>query len=246
MLPPRAAPSAVMSVLALVALTCVHLLAQLLAGDGGRAAVVADLTQVALMPALVVVLLVLAPRPFSRLVRLVALALGFSWLGDTLPRLSHGSAVVEWLGWTGWPLDGFVLMVLGFWCAQVTYVVAFWPYRARSLVRDRLAWSLAGLCAAGLGLLVARSAPVLVVPVVGYACTLVAMALLAPGVSRWAGWGAALFVLSDALIGVRAFAGAGLLDHAVVEQWGPVVVMATYVGGQALLVRGVLHRDRVR
>ncbi|MGN0065240.1 MAG: lysoplasmalogenase family protein [Nocardioides sp.] len=246
MVPPRPSAPAVLALATFSVVTVVHLVAQLVAGDAGSAALVADLTQVALMPALAAVLLTAAARPASRLVRLAALALFFSWLGDTLPRLVHGSPVPEWLGLGGWGGGGFLMMVAGFWCAQVTYAVAFWPYRSRSLVRDPVALGIAGACVLGLAVLVARSSLPLVVPVVLYACALVLMALLAPGVSRWAGRGAALFVLSDALIGLRAFAGLDWLGTPAAQQWGGFVVMATYVAGQALLVLGVLRRDRVR
>ena len=103
------------AVLALV--TAVHLVAQLLDPEGP----VADATQPLLMPALAAVLLTGTSVPRSRLVRITLLALFFSWLGDTLPRLASGDA-------------GFLVMVGCFLLAQVAYVVAFWPLRGQSLL----------------------------------------------------------------------------------------------------------------
>lgn len=196
-----------------LALSAVHLGAQL-AGAG----TVATVTQFLVMPALAAVAMT-ADR--SRLVRLLLLALGFSWLGDSVPTLFTGDA-------------RFLAMVGMFLCAQVTYAVAFWPARHRSVLRrPALAGYLAGFCA----LLVAcvPGAGGLLVPVVCYGLCLTLMAVLSTGIHPLTGVGGALFFVSDGLIALDAFA----------DWYAPPVpgfwVMLTYLAGQALIVAGVLR-----
>ena len=236
------------AVAAFVTATAVHLSAQALLAvpdAAGAADLVASATQVLLMPLLAWVLLAAAPRPYGRLVGLVAVALGFSWLGDTLPRFAQGAPLPEALGVAGHPADGFLLMVGGFLGAQVAYCVAFWPHRGRSALRRPLPVAVATVALVAVLGLSAPAAGRLVVPVAAYAVLLVGTALLAPGVDRLAGWGGLLFVVSDAMIGLRAFDVVTLPDSAVVDAAGGVAVMTTYVVGQALLVAGVL-RHRLR
>lgn len=211
---------------ALALLTLVHLAAQL-----GGAPALADTSQWFLVPALAGCLWLAtrsatgAGRRRSRLVRLTLLALGFSWLGDTAPDLADGDAA-------------FLVMVGFFLCAQVTYALAFWPCRAGSVLRRPLA--LAPYLVAFL-VLVAACAPgagPLLVPVVVYGACLVLMAVTATGVDRLAAVGGAVFLVSDALIALNAFAPwYALPAHGF---W----VMLTYVAGQVLLVRGVMRRER--
>ena len=75
----------------------------------------------------------------------------------------------------------------------------------------------------------------LLVPVVVYGVALAAMAVLATGLGPVAGVGGAVFMLSDSLIALRAFADVELPAHSF---W----VMLTYVAGQALLVAAVRAR----
>ncbi|UKJ64615.1 lysoplasmalogenase [Cellulosimicrobium cellulans] len=212
---------------ALALLTLVHLAAQL-----AGASTLADTSQWFLMPLLAVCLWLATrrrdgdgPARRSRLVRLALVALGFSWLGDTAPDLADGDAA-------------FLVMVGFFLCAQVTYAVAFWPYRAGSVLRRPLALApyllaflvLVAACAPGAGSLL--------VPVVVYGACLVLMAVTATGVDRLAAVGGAVFLVSDALIALEAFAPwYALPAHAF---W----VMLTYLVGQVLLVLGVLRRER--
>lgn len=210
----------------LALLTLVHLAAHL-----AGASTLADTSQWFLMPALAVCLW-LASRPADdavrrrpRLVRLTLVALAFSWLGDTAPDLADGDAA-------------FLVMVGFFLCAQVTYTLAFWPYRSGSVLRRPLA--LAPYLVALVGLVVACTpgAGALLLPVVVYGLCLVAMAVTATGVDRLAAVGGAVFLVSDALIALDAFAPwYALPAHGF---W----VMLTYVGGQVLLVLGVLRRVR--
>ncbi|MDF2807573.1 MAG: lysoplasmalogenase [Cellulosimicrobium sp.] len=212
---------------ALALLTLVHLAAQL-----AGASALADMSQWFLMPLLAGCLWLATrrtdgdgPARRSRLVRLTLVALGFSWLGDTAPDLADGDAA-------------FLVMVGFFLCAQVTYSLAFWPYRAGSVLRRPLALApyllaflvLVAACAPGAG--------ALLVPVVVYGACLVLMAVTATGVDRLAAVGGAVFLVSDALIALDAFAPwYALPAHGF---W----VMLTYVVGQMLLVLGVLRRER--
>jgi uncharacterized membrane protein YhhN len=218
MLPRRRAARSFLLAFALVA--GVHLVAQLVGGG-----VVADGTQVLLMPLLAGVLWCETSSPRGRLVSLVLLALGLSWLGDSAPQVASGDAA-------------FLLMVGFFLLAQLAYIAAFWPYRARSVLhvhRVRLMGYLAVVVA-----LVAACAPgadELLVPVLVYGACLGAMAVLATGVNRLTAVGGAVFLVSDGLIALDAFVpGFGLPAHGF---W----VMATYVVAQALLVAGVLRED---
>lgn len=201
---------------ALAAVTVVHLASQLVEPE----ALWADATQVLLMPLLALVLLTGTTSPRSRLVRLVLVALVFSWLGDTVPRFLDGDA-------------GFLAMVGCFLLAQLAYVVAFWPWRHRSVAAR---WPLLApyvLALLVLLVLVGREAGALLAPVVVYGTALTAMAVLATGLGRVAGVGGAIFMVSDSLIALEAFADLELPAHGF---W----VMLTYVLGQALLVKGVL------
>lgn len=207
----------------LVVATLVHLVAQAAAPGG----VAADLTQVLLMPVLAWVLLTSTPDPKSRLVHLVLLALGLSWLGDTLPRFADEGSDV-----------GFGLMLGAFLLAQLAYVAAFLPFASRSILRTRR--ELLALYAVALVLLlwVTADGAGALLPAVGvYGIAIIAMAVLATGIDRVAAVGAVVFLVSDALIAVRAFADLELPLHSV---W----VMLTYVAGQTLLVAAVAHHDR--
>lgn len=196
----------------LAVVSLVHLGAQL--ADLDRTA---DVTQVLLMPLVAAVLWLhtVAPRP--QLVRLGLIALGFSWLGDTLPRFVD---------------DGFLLMVGGFLVAQILYAVAFWPYRARSTVA-RAPWLLALAAVLVVGLLwVCRDAGWLLPAIAVYGMALVAMALLADGVNALTGYGALIFVVSDAMIGLGAFTD---LDLPASGFW----IMLTYIAAQVLIALGI-------
>nr|WP_216645623.1 lysoplasmalogenase [Isoptericola halotolerans] len=205
----------------LAALAVVHLVAQLL-----DLTPVADATQWFLMPALAATLWCTTTSPRSRLVRLTLVALGFSWVGDTLPDGFSGDAA-------------YLAMVGAFLCAQVMYVVAFWPHRRESvLVRHPAASAVYVFLAV---MLVATSLPgapgVLGVAVVVYAVCLTSMAVLATGVHGLAAIGGLLFLFSDAMIALGLFADA---VPPLSEFW----IMASYVLGQVLIVAGVVARQR--
>lgn len=199
---------------ALAAVSLVHLLAQ---ATGHHAA--AGGTQMLLMPLLAAWLWTATTAPRGRLVSLVLVALGFSWLGDSVPRLLEGT-------------PRFLAMLGAFLVAQLLYAAAFWPARRRSLLaRPVLAlpyFAVAVLitvaCAPGAGFLI----PAVAV----YAATITAMAVLASGLGRLAAGGGALFVVSDALIALSAFGVLAIPGHSV---W----VMSTYIVAQLLLVLAV-------
>ena len=198
-----------------------HLAAQL-----AGATRLADITQWLLVPALAGALLTLTAGPRPRLVVLTLVALGCSWVGDTAPDLTGGDAA-------------FLVMVGAFLLAQVAYIAAFWPDRRRSvlLVRRPLLTAYV-LAVAALVWACAPHAGPLLVPVLVYGLCLGAMAVLATGVHPAAGVGGGLFLVSDGLIALDAFApGYHLAHHGF---W----VMLTYVLAQALLVLGVVLRAR--
>lgn len=202
-----------------VGVSLVHLAALL-----GHRDLLADVTQVLLMPALAgYVALSAGPDRRSRLVRLLLLALGFSWLGDAVPRLLEGDA-------------GFLAMVGFFLVAQVVFLVAFWPYR-RASVAARRPWVLTLYAAALVGLvaLCGEEAGPLLGPVVVYGLCLFSMSVLATGVSRTVGVGGLVFLVSDSLIALRAFAPQ--VHVPAMSFW----VMLTYLSAQALIAVGVLR-----
>lgn len=181
-------------------------------------------TKPLLMPALLAWFLTVTPR--SRLRTLVAVGLGWSWLGD-LGLMPSGE---------GWFLAGLGAFLV----AQVTYAVAFWPSRrdsvfARPLLTLPYLAVLAGLLAALWGDL-----GDLRVPVTVYAVVIVTMAMLATGIDRLVGVGAALFVASDALIALDTLAGAVRLP--VHGFW----VMLTYLAAQLLIATGVASTVRTQ
>ncbi|CAL9443804.1 hypothetical protein SUDANB121_02315 [Nocardiopsis dassonvillei] len=183
-------------------------------------------TQALLMPLLAAFAWTAAPPPRGRLVRLVAVALFFSWLGDTAPALASGDAA-------------FLVMVGFFLVAQVVYIVAFAPWWGQGPLRsNRTLLVPYAVVVAGLVALCAPGAGPLLVPVLVYGLLLGAMAVLSLGVHRWTAVGGALFLLSDGLIALRAFSPG--FDLPLSGFW----VMLTYTAAQALIVLGVLARDR--
>lgn len=212
--PPKGFP--LLAVLLFAVLAFAHLAAQL-----SGVAKVATVTQWFVMPALAAAVWYVTDAPRNRLPRLLLLALGFSWLGDSVPSLFDGDA-------------RFLTMVGLFLCAQIVYVVAFWPAWRRSVLRKP---ALAAYVAAFVLLLVACApgAGGLLVPVVCYGLCLTLMAALATGVHPLTAAGGAVFLVSDGLIALDAFAG--WYDPPVPGFW----VMVTYLAGQALIASGVVR-----
>lgn len=205
---------------ALAMLAALHLSAQL-----GHEAGWARATQVLLMPLLALALWCATTAPRTRLVRLVVVALGLSWLGDTAPAAFGGDTA-------------FLVMVGCFLLAQLVYVAAFWPTRGAGVARRPLLLVPYAVAAAALVAACVPGTPgPLLAAVVVYGVCLVAMAVLATGVHPLAGVGGAVFLVSDAMIALGAFT----------DWFAPPAsgfwVMLTYVAGQSLLVAGVLARS---
>lgn len=208
---------------AFAVLAVVHLAAQLVGADTA-----ADVTQWFLMPVLAVVLWLSTAAPRSRLVVLTLVALGFSWLGDSAPDLADGDTA-------------FLLMVGFFLLAQITYIAAFAPFNTGAVLRRNRGGVVA--YALAVALLVAACAPgagALLVPALVYGAALGTMAVLAAGVDRTAAIGGGLFLVSDGMIAMGAFAD--WFTPPVEGFW----VMATYIAAQALIVHGVLEADGAR
>lgn len=223
-------PGARVSAAALVAVTALHLATQLPGTRGPLTEVTQgllnDITQGLLMVLLQLTLWLMVRPVFDRLVTGTLVALGFSALGDVVPDVTPDD------------LD-FLVMVGFFLVAQVVYVVTFWPLRGRSIAA-RSPWLLLPYVVALVALVLAcrEGAGGLFLPVVIYGIAITTMAVLATGVSRIAGVGGAVFMLSDALIALEAFTA---LSLPLSGFW----VMLTYVVGQALIVAGVVRVTRM-
>lgn len=185
----------------------------------------AEVAQWCAMPLLAAAVATATRWPRGRLVTWSLVALGCSWLGDTLP-------------WTAAGDTAFLLMVGGFLLAQVAYVVAFAPDVRRS-VADRTPVRLVpyGIVLVVLVGLCAPHAGALLVPVAVYGGVLVAMAVLATGVSPLAGVAGGVFVVSDGLIALDAFVPTWHLPGQ--ELW----VMLTYLVAQGMLAAAVVGRN---
>ena len=165
------------------------------------------LTQVLLMPLLAGALWCETTAPRGRLVTLTLVALGLSWLGDSAPRLASGDAA-------------FLVMVGFFLLAQVAYIAAFLPFRARSVLHVRRPLLLVYVAAvAALVLACVGGAAGMLVPVLVYGACLGTMAVLSTGVNLPTALGGVLFLVSDGLIALDAFAAGfgparpGVLGH---------------------------------
>lgn len=199
------------------ALVVTHLIAQL-----SDAIQLADITQWVAMPLLAAAFLAARPSTTTGLTRFVLLALFFSWLGDALPDFFSGDTA-------------FLVMVGSFLFAQIAYIAAFLPWRRTSYLGSPMLI----LYIAAIGLLVYLCAPNpggLLVPVLIYGVALGTMAVLASGLNLLTTIGGALFLVSDGLIAIGAFASDIDTPHA--SFW----IMLTYLVGQALLAYGVLRK----
>ncbi|HJC58760.1 MAG TPA: lysoplasmalogenase [Candidatus Dietzia intestinigallinarum] len=177
-------------------------------------------TQVLLMPALAVVLLVLPADDRGPAWPWALGALAGSWVGDSLPRIMPE----DWQ---------FLSMVGGFAVAQVLWIIAFTRVDRG---RPPAAWTLL-LVVVAIALLsvTVPHAGILAPAVVVYGLLLLAVAYLAAGHGLVGGLGGALFILSDGLIALGAFRPE-MVDWAGRD----LVVMATYVAAQALFVTVIL------
>ena len=171
------------------------------------------------MPALAGVLLASRPQR-TRMIWLVLVSLFFSWLGD----------------WVGDIIQPHVLIkiVFFFFLAHLCYIAAFWPFWRHSVLRRPL--YLAGYVVV-IGVLLAWVAPHsgrLAPALVAYGITLAVMAILATGVHRLTGIGAAIFVASDLSIAVFTFV---FPDQFSADSF---VIISSYLLAQLLIIIGVI------
>lgn len=171
---------------------------------------------VALMPLLVVFVRATVPRG-NRTGTLLTAALVLSWLGD----------------WADWLL----LMKIGFFFgAQLAYLAAFWPSRRTGLLTRPVLLTGFGVVMGGLTAVMAAHAGSLAVPVTLYGVVISLMTVLATGVNRIVGLGAFLFLVSDVVLAVHLFIGAGVIAQ--------VLNSVTYLPGQLLLAVGLVLSAR--
>jgi uncharacterized membrane protein YhhN len=127
--------------------------------------------------------------------------------------------------------------MVGFLLMQVCYIGGFLALGAAQGLRRR--WPVgvlyAGICA-GANLVLGPTLGDLRLPVLVYSVAICTMAALAAGVSTRVGLGAALFLISDALIGIGE-AGIDLPGRSD-------LVMPTYLAGQYLITTGWVRRVR--
>ncbi|WP_030489080.1 lysoplasmalogenase [Micromonospora chokoriensis] len=203
--------------IAFLVVTAANLLANALGGD-----LVFRLTKPLLMPLLAAYLWRASAERAARPDRLLLAGLAFATGGD----------IALMIDGTGWFLAGMACF-LG---THLCYLAAFTRHGAATALRRAplvavplgyavltvaaLTWMWAGLTDVGLA-----------APVAGYALALAAMASTATTQGWRVGLGAALFLGSDLLI------AAGVAGVAQ-PPGAPVLVMATYAAGQALIVLG--------
>jgi len=177
-------------------------------------------TKLLLMPALALAV-VLTARPLrgAAPVRLLLVAIGFSWGGDALLNI---------------PGDlGFVVGLASFLLAHITYVVLFLRLPARGCRLPAWTIAYAAWYVAFLALLQPHLGGLLV-PVALYGLVLGVMAAIAGGLGGVIAVGGALFVLSDSVLALGRFLpGYEFAPH-------DLVVMATYLGAQGLIAWGVV------
>lgn len=165
--------------------------------------------------------------PLPRELRWLLAGIGFAWLGD-LSLMGSGDAFF---------MGGIAVFLL----MQVCYIVAFTRVEGPGLVR---AWKIAlipyVMAWLGINALVSSGVGALRIPVLIYSVVLITMAVAALDlvirVPQDKGWrvaiGAAVFVVSDAMIALTAFGP-------LTESPGlSAFVMATYIVAQGMIVTG--------
>lgn len=193
---------------------------------------IAHVTKPLLMPLLALWLIAYwrsrgSASPLPLELRWLLVGLGFAWLGDLFLMASG---------------DGFFIAGIGaFLLMQICYIVAFTRVEGPGLVR---AWKIAlipyVLAWLGLNALVSSGVGSLRIPVLIYSVVLITMAVAALDLvirvpqdkGRRVAIGAAVFVVSDAMIALTAFGP--LSESAGLSAF----VMATYIVAQAMIVTG--------
>jgi uncharacterized membrane protein YhhN len=208
------------------------------------------LSKATLMPALILAVLLAAPRPRGVATWLLVAGIAFSWGGDVA------------LTFAG---DGWFTVGLGsFLAAHLVYLALFLRLarsrrsaelaggatddarapRARARAgRSRLApvWALVAYAVWYLAFLalLGPHTGALLVPVAAYGLALGAMAAFAAGNGPLIAWGGALFVVSDSVLGLGRFLPG--YDFALHDE----VVMVSYLAAQGLIALGVVVALRV-
>lgn len=212
----RLAPAAAGALAAYAVVAFVHLSAQLTGADA-----LANATQRVAVPWLLLALAA-QTRLRSRLARLTAGGLVFSWVGDTLPDFVPESI-------------SFIALMGSFLVAHALFIAGFWPWRRESWLRTPWMWAYAAVAVA-MVLVCAPRAGALTIGIAVYAAALALMALLSAGIHRLAAIGGALFLVSDGLIAVGEF-----VPSVSVPSPG-FWIMATYLSAVLLITLGVSRR----
>ena len=195
----------------------VHLVAILAGAD----ALVA-LTKPLLMPALLLAMLLAVPVRRGETVVLAGLGILFGWLGD-LSLMDAG--------------PGFVVGLAFFLLGHVAYIVLFW--RRMRLRRPRWWSAVFALWYVALLAVLAPHAGGMLVPLALYGLTLAVLGVSASACSPWIAAGAALFVVSDSLLGLDRFLPGFALPQA------DLAIMLSYIAAQGLICWGIVRRVRV-
>jgi uncharacterized membrane protein YhhN len=153
----------------------------------------------------------------SRAPRWLLSGLAFALLGDVMLDIT------------------FVIGMVSFLVMQLCYIAGFLGLGAWAGLRARwpvgVAYVLVGV---GANVALGPNLGALAIPVLIYSTAILTMAALASGVGGRVGVGAALFVVSDALIGVDK-AGAGFPGRGL-------IVLVTYLAAQYLIATGWARR----
>lgn len=195
-----------------IAVSVAHL-AFIIAGNGP----LVSATKPLLMPALLLGLLLAAPRLKSGLVLIAALGIAFSWAGDVL--LQSPAEV------------GFLVGLGAFLIAHLFYITAFVNVgtgRFSYWTAIYLVWYVVLL------VLLIPHLGSLVAPVVAYGAVLGATAVLATRVNPVVAWGGALFLVSDTVLAVDRFLPSFALPGT------DLIIMTTYLLGEGLIVYGLV------
>ncbi|MBN9630894.1 MAG: lysoplasmalogenase [Actinobacteria bacterium] len=194
-----------------------HLVAILAGAD----AVVA-VTKPLLMPALLLALLLALSSRRGETVVLASLGILFGWLGD-LSLMDVG--------------PGFVVGLAFFLLGHVAYIVLF---VRRLRVRRLPRWWSAVYVPWFVGLLavLAPHAGGLLVPLALYGLALAALGIIGSACSPWIASGAALFVVSDSLLGLDRFLPGFAMPQV------DFAIMLTYIAAQGLICWGVVRQSR--
>ncbi|MCI0158637.1 lysoplasmalogenase [Leifsonia shinshuensis] len=194
-----------------------HLVAILTGAD-----TVVAVTKPLLMPALLLALLLSLPSRRGETVVLASLGILFGWLGD-LSLMDLG--------------PGFVVGLAFFLLGHVAYIVLF-VRRMRSRRLPRW-WSAAYVpWFAGLLAVLAPHAGALLVPLALYGLALAVLGITGSACSPWIASGAALFVVSDSLLGLDRFLPGFALPQV------DLAIMLTYIAAQGLICWGVVRQAR--